>query len=108
VHLGAAAVLAVAGGLSMAGQWHRWILFRNRIDFGANEPQFHTDVGFYVFQPPFLEAAVDWLFMALVLTLVATAAVYYLNGAIRPQAPAERLAPPARRTCRSSSGCWPS
>jgi uncharacterized membrane protein (UPF0182 family) len=60
----------------MAGQWHRWILFRNRVDFRANGPQFQTDVGSYVFQLPFLEEAVDWLFRALVLTVAATAAVY--------------------------------
>ena len=35
--------------------------------FGIKDPQFHKDIGFYVFQLPFLSFLVDWLFVAIVI-----------------------------------------
>ena len=36
-----------------------WILFTQRaVDFGIKDPQFHKDVGFYVFRLPFLQFVV--------------------------------------------------
>ena len=51
------------------------------------DPQFHTDIGFYVFQLPFLSFVSGWLFAALVIVLIVTAVAHYLNGGIRVQAP---------------------
>ena len=55
-------VVALFVGVGAGGQWNDWIPFRNRVDFGVAEPQFGRDVGFYVFQLPFLSFLVDWLF----------------------------------------------
>ena len=35
-------------------------IFRNRVDFGIVDQQFGIDVGFYVFQLPFLTFVVNW------------------------------------------------
>ena len=36
-------------------QWNDWILFRNTAPSASKDPQFHKDIGFYVFQLPFLK-----------------------------------------------------
>ena len=88
-----AAFLALIAGTSAAGQWNEWILFRNRVDFGITDPQFGKDVGFYVFQLPFITFVVDWFFAALVIVLIASAIAHYFNGGIRLQSPYQRVTP---------------
>lgn len=94
--LGAAVLVGILGGVGMGGRWQDWLLFRNGSDVGAQDPQFGTDLGFYLFRLPFLGALVDWLFTAGVLTVLAVAAAYYLDGRIRWQVPGPHLAPRAR------------
>jgi uncharacterized membrane protein (UPF0182 family) len=86
-------VLAVIAGAGASGQWDDWILFTNRIDFGIKDPLFNTDVGFYIFQLPFLTFVVSWLFAALLIVLIVTAVAHYLNGGIRLQTQGERVTP---------------
>ena len=84
-------LLAASG---VAGRWEEWLLFVNRKDFGAADPLFDTDIGFYVFNLPFLSFTVGWAFTAFLIILVVTSIVHYLNGGIRMQAPgAERVLP---------------
>ena len=45
-----AGVLGFFVGTSAIAHWSDWLLFTNRTDFGVTDPQFHTDVGFLVFQ----------------------------------------------------------
>ena len=42
------------------GQWQNWILFTHGKSFGAIDPQFHRNVGFFVFKLPFLNFVVNW------------------------------------------------
>ncbi|MBW3668050.1 MAG: UPF0182 family protein [Actinobacteria bacterium] len=88
-----AALFALLVGGGTAGQWNNWLLFRNSVDFGTNDPQFGKDVSFYVFRLPFLSFLVDWLFVAVVVIAVVTLIAHYLNGGIRLQAPSQRVAP---------------
>src|SRR5262245_52114123 len=83
--------LVMGGGVS--AEWRSWILFRNAVSFGVKDPQFHKDVGFYVFRLPFLEFAVGWTFAALLVILIVTAVFHYLNGGIRLQSPWQRVTP---------------
>ena len=54
IRVGVALFFALIAGVGVSSQWQEWILFTNRVDFGVEDPQFHKDVGFYVFQLPFL------------------------------------------------------
>jgi uncharacterized membrane protein (UPF0182 family) len=92
----AAFLPALLLGPGVAAQWNDWILFRNRVNFGIGDPQFGRDVGFYVFQLPFLSFLVDWLFASLVLITLITTAAHYRNGGIRLQAPGTRITPAVR------------
>jgi uncharacterized protein len=93
IRVAVAAFFALIAGGSVAGQWQQWILFRHRVNFGIKDPQFHKDVGFYVFTLPFLRFIFEWGFAALVIVLIVTAVAHYLNGGIRLQTPFQRVTP---------------
>jgi uncharacterized membrane protein (UPF0182 family) len=93
VRVAVAGVFALIAGPGVAGQWNSWLLFRNHVPFEANDPQFGRDIGFYVFQLPFLAFVVDWLFATTVIVLVVTAVAHYLNGGIRFQTPLQKVTP---------------
>jgi uncharacterized protein len=91
------AAVAVAFGLSSgvaaSTVWEDYLLFTNAQSFGVADPQFNTDIGFYVFQLPFLRFLQGWLFTSLVLVLILTAGAHLLLGGIRPDAPRDKVLP---------------
>ncbi len=91
VRAGVAAFLGLVAGSGASAQWQNWILFTNRVDFGEKDATFKTDVGFYVFQLPFLRYVAGWLFSSLVVVLIATLVAHYLNGGIQVQAARDRV-----------------
>ena len=82
VRYGAAALFAMVLALPAIGQWQSWLLFRHAREFGIADEQFHVDVGFYVFQLPFLTFVLSWLFIALIVVPILTAAAHILNGGV--------------------------
>ncbi len=86
-----AALFALIAGGNTASQWQQWILFRNGGDFGWTDPLFGRDASFYVFTLPFLTFVIEWLFAALILTVIVVAVAHYLNGGIRASSPVERV-----------------
>jgi uncharacterized membrane protein (UPF0182 family) len=86
-------LFALILGTGVSGQWEKWILFLHARNVGRVDPQFKTDVGFYLFRLPFLSFLVDWAFAAIVVVLLVTAVAHYLNGGIRVQGPGQRVTP---------------
>ena len=80
-------------GVSMSSRWQEWLLFTNAQSYGQTDPLFGVDLGFYMFQLPFLTTVVDWAFASLVIVLLITVVAHYLNGGIRLQSPIERVTP---------------
>ncbi len=78
-------LFALVAGLTALGQWQHWLLFSNGGSFDKVDPQFHENVGFFVFKLPFLSFLVGWLFTSLVVVFVMTAIAHYLDGGIRVQ-----------------------
>ena len=93
VRAAVAGVLALIAGPGASGQWNSWILFRNHVGFSAKDAQFAKDIGFYVFDLPFLTFVVAWLFATFVIVLIVTAVAHYLNGGIRFQTPVQKVTP---------------
>ncbi len=93
IRVGVSVFFALIAGIGVSSQWQNWILFTHRVDFGITDPQFHRDVGFYVFQLPFIRFILNWLFAGLVIILLVTAVAHYLNGGIRFQSPGQRVTP---------------
>ena len=86
-----AIVLGLFAGGSGSGQWRQYLLWRNGTAFGTKDPYFNKDVGFYVFDLPWLHYLVDFGMALTVLSLIAAAVVHYLFGGIRLQAKQDRL-----------------
>ncbi len=82
-------------GASASGQWRAFLLWRNSESFGQKDPYFDRDVGFYVFDLPWLHYLLDYTMVVLVLALIASACVHYLFGGIRLQVAHDRLSPAA-------------
>ena len=78
-------LFALMVGAGVSSQWQSWLFFTNRVDFGIIDQQFGRDVGFYVFQLPFLTFVVSWAFAAILVIFVVTTIQHFLNGGIRVQ-----------------------
>ena len=70
------ALFAAANG---SAQWENLLLFLNPSPFGVSDPLFQKDVGFYVFQFPFLLHIYDWLKFVLLVTAAATGFLYLIR-----------------------------
>ena len=88
-----AALFALIAGVGVSQEWRSWLLFTHRVDFGVNDPLHGIDIGFYVFELPFLRFLVSWLFAACVIILIVTLVAHYLNGGIRVQTVGQRVTP---------------
>ena len=93
VLLGISGFFGLVLGLGATGWWEDWLLFSNRQPFGVTDPVFGRDIGFYVFQVPFLRDLLGWLFQFTVMTLVVVTAFYYLSGSVRVLSRGLRVAP---------------
>jgi uncharacterized membrane protein (UPF0182 family) len=93
IRAGIALFFALIAGAGVSSRWQEWVLFRNRVDFGVKDPQFHRDIGFYVFELPFIRFALEWTFVSLLVVLVVVAVFHYVNGGIRIQSPFQRVTP---------------
>ncbi len=88
-----AGVLAVMVALPTTSQWQSWLLFRHSQSFNQPDAQFGADVGFYVFELPFLGFVLDWLFVAMVLVLMITVLAHVLNGGVMFASPVPSVRP---------------
>jgi uncharacterized protein len=89
--IGVAVVIGLFAGGSGSGQWRQYLLWLHRQPFGTKDAYFHKDVGFYIFDLPFLHYLVDVGMAITVLSLLAAAIVHYLFGGIRLQSKQDRF-----------------
>jgi len=81
----AAAVVAgiVTAQWRSTGNWQLLALWSGRNDFGARDPVFHRDVGFYVFSLPLQEHVARWCLETLAMGTIATVVAYLAAGRMR-------------------------
>ena len=75
-------VFGLFAGSAAIGQWKTVLLWLHRQSFGTSDPEFHKDIGFYVFTLPWLQVIVGFLTMALILSAIAAVVMHYLYGGI--------------------------
>lgn len=95
VTLGLVAVVLVLGlvsGAAWSGSWQTVLLFVNGGSFGATDPHFGHDIGFYIFDLPFWRFLQGWGVTSLVVIILLTLGTYAV-GALRWQL---RLSAPVR------------
>jgi len=83
VMVAAPIALAVLAGLAVAPRWKQALMFFNSTDTGKLDPQFNLDASFYLFQLPFLGAAIDFMSTLLVVTTLAILFLHLVNRNIR-------------------------
>jgi uncharacterized protein len=85
IRLGVSGLIGFLAGLSASSAWQLFLMWSHKQSFGIDDPQFGKDLGFYVFELPFLERIAGWVWFAIVAALVITIALQYFNGSIRPE-----------------------
>lgn len=76
-------VLGLFAGVAAASQWETAQLWLHRRPFGEVDPQFGLDIGYYIFELPFLMQILSFATTVLFICGAATLATAYLYGAIR-------------------------
>jgi hypothetical protein len=86
-------LLAFMNGAAMSAQWETFRLWLGRVPFGVDDPTFGVDAGLWVFTLPAAESLLMWSTDVLVLAILLTALVHFLDGAIQPWARLKGFAP---------------
>ena len=76
-------LFGIYGAFALATAWPTVLTYFNRTPFGQTDPTFGHDVGFYVFELPFLRGVVSFVSAIALLCFVLSIAVNYLYGGIR-------------------------
>src|SRR4030042_683114 len=63
-------------------RWEDFLLFKNSLAVGTNDPLLAKDIGFYLFRLPLIETLNGFAGFTLLLTIIAVAANYFLRGGI--------------------------
>jgi uncharacterized membrane protein (UPF0182 family) len=78
--VGIIAAVSLFFGLAVSGSWELVLRYVNSESFGTLDPIFGLDIGFYIFELPFYEAALRAGFAVLAFTGVITLLVYLLKS----------------------------
>ncbi len=90
------AVLALFAGSSATQQWQNLLLWWNGVPFHQVDPQFHKDIGFFVFTLPWLQFLVGFGTAVVILSGLSALATHYLYGGLRLQGSGRRISAAAR------------
>ena len=82
--------LGFVTGLTAAAEWGTYLLWRNAVPFGIEDPQFGLDLSFYTFTLPFIRFLIGFAFGVLFLCILAVVAVQYIYGGLRLQPRGDR------------------
>ncbi|MEU7864119.1 UPF0182 family protein [Nonomuraea sp. NPDC049141] len=89
-------LLALFAGSSFAGQWKTWLEFINGVPFGKTEPLFGMDISFFMFDYPFIRMVLNFLFTAVIISIILAGITHYLYGGFRLQSPGVHASRAAR------------
>ena len=90
IALGLTIIFGLFGGLAAAGEWGRFLQWRNSTPFGITDPQFGLDASFYTFELPFLRFLLGYAFISTFIALGLVVVVQYLYGGLRLQPKGDR------------------
>lgn len=82
IYLLAILVVGVLYGLNASNYWNEFLLFRNGTPVKEADPIFGKDLGFYLFQLPFLSFVSGALLFGLLVVLGGITFFYYFNRAL--------------------------
>ncbi len=75
-------IIALFFGLVAAANWQEVLKFISGATFGATDPIFNKDIGFYIFSLPVLQASLGLAETLVILALIGCAIIYFLRGSL--------------------------
>ena len=90
-------MLGLAAGASQQSNWSTWQLWFNGGSFGVKDPQFGKDIAFFAWDYPLYRLVLGFLYVVVILSILFSAGMYYLYGALRLQTPGPKITISARR-----------
>jgi uncharacterized protein len=78
----AAGLLGVLVAMMESGNWSILLQFLFQMPYGAEDPLYHKDIGFYLFSLPASIAIKNWMLLALLLCALFASAIYWMYGEI--------------------------
>src|SRR6266550_64085 len=69
-------------GIAGGDEWDMLLRWVNQVPFGATDPVFGRDIGFYFFTLPVLEFVRGWLLVALIVIAIGVVTLYFVRGVI--------------------------
>jgi uncharacterized protein len=92
---GIALVLGLLIAIGEISSWDLALRFLHQLPYGASDPVFGKDIGFYLFSLPAYVALKNWLLLLLFCSAVLAGAIYWLHGDIELDKSPLRLSPAA-------------
>ena len=89
-------LLGIFAGVATSSRWPLALEWINQTQTGINDPQFHLDVAFYLFNLPFYQSVLAFASAVILLSALATLATSYLYGSLRLNGRELRIAKAAR------------
>ncbi len=72
----ASVIFALFSAFSLASEWKTWLLSRNSVPFGKNDPLLGIDLGFYAFHLPWYKALASYGFGLAFFTTIVSLGLY--------------------------------
>jgi uncharacterized protein len=82
VTAGGASLLAVLVAWGEAHNWGVFLQFVYHVPYGANDPLYDKDIGFYLFALPAYVVIKNWMLLTLLLSALFAGAIYWVHGHI--------------------------
>ena len=79
---GGAGLLALLVAAGEAGNWGVFLRFLYHVPYGADDPLYNKDIGFYLFSLPAYILIKNWMLLTLVLSALFAGTIYWVHGEI--------------------------
>ncbi len=79
---GGAGYLALLAAAGEAGNWGVYLQFFYQVPYGADDPLYNKDIGFYLFSLPAYILIKNWMLLTLVLSALCAGMIYRVHGDI--------------------------
>ena len=90
-----ACLLAMFVGWGEVDNWRVFLRFLYQVPYGANDPLYNNDIGFYLFTLPAYVAIKHWMFLTLFLSALFAGAIYWVHGDIEYDVQRRSISPTA-------------
>ena len=88
----------ILGALVAWGEMNNWgvfLRFLYQVPYGASDPLYDKDIGFYLFALPAYVAIKNWMFLTLILSALFAGSIYWVHGDIEYDVQRRSMSPTA-------------